>query len=277
MIGELQVGDLNRGESFTVAYEKLPVLGDSAVDPDTYIIPPDSMRDREELYRRLVYSYAALALKHPLWIGDNSSNAATRRALGRLTAAQLVEYCGHEIDYELLDRTRKKAPKFFDYELPYQWDDHMIRAFELLSQDYPKLCAWRGGEFGREGVDYTLMIDVATPYLYRGGPTIGEKRGNPTLVGISIRSIVAAYKKDQIWIGRQSDFKSPGITVRGEYAHVYEGHSNMSPILYRPPSEVNTQDLLAVWVTSFEFETEGATQLSRMTNKAFSKLAKASW
>jgi hypothetical protein len=127
--------------------------------------------------------------------------------------------------------------------------DLEVRAFELLSQDCPRLCVWRGGDYEVEGLDYSLQLAHAAEWV---NYTFGGKRINPVLVGVPLKGLVEAYKKGKIRIG------AAGSSVGAISITPYRGHLDINKTfkcqIFRAPSHL-TPNEQSSWISTFKRDT----------------------
>ena len=99
---------------------------------------------------------------------------------------------------KLLDGYKELAHRHPPEWATYNGQDLEAGAYELLARDCPRLCVWRGGDYAVEGKDYSFQLSHAAGWTFG---TFSGERIQPVLVGVPLKEIVEAYKREKILIG----------------------------------------------------------------------------
>jgi hypothetical protein len=228
---ELTSGRNNAEQKILKEYSQLPVLSENSIDPTSYLIVPDIV-GYKDLFNKVLFSYQALAILDPDWMPEyDTNNPDNLKTLKQLNPEKLVNYCVFQ-SHPLSLIFRDPKPEYLIIQSPYDKRDLEARSFELLSEDYPNLCIWRGGDFGKEKTDYAFKIQTAISFLF--SEYLSSNRKFPTLIGIPLRELVQSYKRGHIIMG--GDIFGPGYIRPVPYLQPrYNPNSEFHRLMYRPP------------------------------------------
>jgi hypothetical protein len=210
----------DHNETRFVVYDNLPEFSSDDIPSEGgFDFETDgTARDKSEDF--LAY-YIALAIKNPGWlaVANHTSEYKLLKSQGRPRAKNV-----HPDDAAALKELGfKTIPELRDigkmivqhrYRMSSTGNamvnrDVVVRAMELISEDYPQLALYRGAEFDskeryKEGDYAPGDLNMALDHSRVG--FAGVRRENPVLVVLPFHHVVREYCQDRLDIGTERDW-----------------------------------------------------------------------